>query len=242
MTNDRYKGRAEFDEDAVRTPARHAVRWAVVFGIAAVALITAWTDAMAYEEPEYQIVRAYPDFEVRRYPPQMIAETVVDGAFSEVGGGAFRILADYISGNNRPGEKISMTAPVAQQPGDGRIAMTAPVGQSTTSDGRFSFFFFMPSQYTNETLPVPNDPRVRIRELGERTMAVLQYSGSWSEARYRKHESKLNEAVRRQGLRIVGEPVFARYNSPFSLWFLRRNEVMIPLDEASIGQDPGDTP
>jgi hypothetical protein len=241
VTNDRYKGRAAFHEDVRRAPIRHTVRWVLVFGMASLALINAWTDAMAYEEPEYQLVRTYPDFEVRRYPPQMIAETVVDGAFSEVGGGAFRILADYISGNNRPGEKISMTAPVAQQPGDSRIAMTAPVGQSTTGDGRFSFFFFMPSQYTRETLPIPNDPRVRIRELEERTMAVLQYSGSWREDRYRAQETKLKEALRRQGLRIVGEPVFARYNSPFSLWFLRRNEVMIPVDETSIGQAPGDT-
>ncbi|MCF8016864.1 MAG: heme-binding protein, partial [Chromatiaceae bacterium] len=91
---------------------------------------------MATEEPAYEVVREGPGFELRRYQPQLLAETKVQGRFDKVGGEAFRILADYIFGNNQAAEKIAMTAPVTQRPAASdddqagtRIEMTAPVTQ-----------------------------------------------------------------------------------------------------------------
>jgi hypothetical protein len=197
--------------------------------------------AMAIEEPGYEVVREGPVFELRRYQPQLLAETEVQGRFDKVGGKAFGILADYIFGNNQAAEKIAMTAPVTQRPsasGDDqagtRIEMTAPVTQrpAQTDAGSFVISFVMPSRFTLDTVPRPNDPRVTLREEPGRLMAVLRYAGGWGESNYRSHEAQLLDAVLAAGLTAVGEPLYARYNSPFSLPFLRRNEVMVEVAES----------
>ncbi len=211
--------------------------------IALAMLLAFWGgQAMAIEEPAYEVVREGPGFELRRYPPQLLAETEVQDHFDKVGGTAFRILADYIFGNNQAAEKIAMTAPVTQRPAAGegeraitRIGMTAPVTQraaETEADG-YVISFVMPKRFTLETLPRPNDPRVTLREEPGRLMAVQRYSGGWGESRYRTYEAQLLDAVRAAGLKPIGEPLYARYNSPFSLPFLRRNEVMVAVAEPS---------
>lgn len=179
--------------------------------------------AMATEEPAYELVSDGPVFEIRRYAPQLLAETEVTGAFDEVGGEAFRRLADFIFGNNQAAEKIAMTAPVSQ----------APVKQQAgeAASGTYRISFVMPSRFTLDTLPRPQDPRIELREEPGKLMAVLRYSGGWGESRYRQHERKLLEAVRSAGLTAIGTPVYARYNSPFSLPVLRRNEVMVEIKE-----------
>lgn len=189
---------------------------------------------MANEQPQYDVVQAYVGFELRRYAPYNVAETRVTGDFEEVGNEAFRILAGYIFGNNQTSVKIAMTAPVNQTPATGageRIAMTAPVSQSPQADapGTYTLTFMMPSGYTLETLPRPTDSRVRLRRIEGRLMAARTYSGTWSAERYREHETALLKAVQAAGLHSVGPPVFARYNSPFTLWFLRRNEVLVEI-------------
>lgn len=193
---------------------------------------------MATEEPAYEVVREGQGFELRRYEPQLLAETEVKGRFDKVGGNAFRILADYIFGNNQAAEKIAMTAPVTQRPKAGkdektgaRIEMTAPVTQRAAGAESDSYVisFVMPARFTLDTVPRPDDPRVKLREVPGRLMAVLRYSGGWGEPRYRAHEAQLLEAVHAAGLTPIGEPIYARYNSPFSLPFLRRNEVMVEV-------------
>lgn len=197
---------------------------------------------MATEEPAYEVVREGPVFELRRYQPQLLAETEVQGRFDKVGGKAFGILADYIFGNNQAAEKIAMTAPVTQRPAASdddqagtRIEMTAPVTQRPAQADADSFIisFVMPERFTLETVPRPNDPRVTLREEPVRLMAVLRYAGGWGESKYRNHETQLLDAVRAAGLTPVGEPLYARYNSPFSLPFLRRNEVMVEVAGSS---------
>ena len=196
--------------------------------------------AMAVETLDYKVVREYEAFELRRYPEHLVAQTEVRGTFEEVGGEGFRVLADYIFGNNRGDEKIAMTAPVTQRPVQGeRIGMTAPVTQRPADDddpGTYRIAFVMPQRYSRETLPEPVDPRVEIRAVGPRLMAARRYSGRWTEEKYRKHEAALIEAVRDAGLEIVGLPVYARYNSPFSLWFLRRNEVLVEVRKPAGGE------
>jgi hypothetical protein len=184
--------------------------------------------AMAIEEAKYTVVEKDGAFELRQYEDHIVAETFVEGDFEEVGKVAFRRLYDYISGNNRKRQEIEMTAPVTQEADSQKIAMTAPVGQEP-ADGRWRITFVMPVEYTMETLPEPMDPEVALREEQGRWMAALRYSGTWSRKRYMERALELREWIETKGLQPLGEPVFARYNSPFMLWFLRRNEVLIPV-------------
>jgi hypothetical protein len=121
-----------------------------------------------------------------------------------------------------------MTAPVSQDAGPEKIAMTAPVSQERTG-GQWRIAFVMPSEYTLDTLPQPVDPKVIVRQVPSRRVAVITYSGSWSRERYEKHKALLEAYIQNKKLQPLGEPVLARYNSPFTLWFLRRNEVLIPV-------------
>jgi hypothetical protein len=189
---------------------------------------------MAYEQPEYTVVERYDDFELRRYDPYIVAETDIHGNFSEVGNEAFGILSGYIFGNNRQQTRMEMTAPVNQVPASRSgetIDMTAPVSQKMLSDAdsTYTLSFVMPSAWTLATLPEPVDERIRLRKIDSRLVAARTYSGTWSESRYRTNEEKLLQAIRAANLETTGEPVFARYNSPFTLWFLRRNEVQVEI-------------
>lgn len=185
-------------------------------------------NAMAVEEAEYTIVFKEQNFEVRAYEPHVIAETIVDGDFSKAGNAAFGRLFRYISGNNRSRQKIAMTAPVAQEAESEKIEMTAPVGQQR-ANGNWAVSFMMPASYTLETLPEPNDPEVTLRQVPARRMAAIRYSGFWSEKAYRQNRDKLDAWIKKQGFRAVGEPIWARYNAPYTPWFLRRNEVLVPI-------------
>ena len=193
---------------------------------------------MATEEPSYQILQTTEDYELRRYEPYRVAEVEVRGDFEEVGSEAFRILAGYIFGDNQGEAKIAMTAPVSQRPAETpvekagtRLEMTAPVTQraADTASDTYVISFVMPKSFSLEALPRPNNPRIRLREEPAVRVAARRYSGSWSEARYREEERRLLDALQRDGLQPRGTPIYARYNSPFSLPMLRRNEILVPL-------------
>jgi hypothetical protein len=186
-------------------------------------------EAMAIEESSYSVVEQVDNFELRRYQPNIVAETLVEGDFSEVGNEGFRRLAGYIFGKNRKQQSIDMTAPVSQEPDSEKIAMTAPVSQEAEG-GKWRITFTMPAEYTMETLPLPLDDRVILKQEPGRLMAAIQYSGTWSRDRYQEREASLKSFIDEHGLKAVGEPVFARYNAPYTLWFLRRNEVLIPVE------------
>jgi hypothetical protein len=183
---------------------------------------------MAIEEAQYKVLERQGDFELRQYEPQIVAETFVEGKFQDVGNEGFRRLYDYISGKNHKREGIPMTALVSQEAAPEKIPMTTPVNQEKVG-GKWRITFVMPSQYTLETLPEPADPRVLLAKVPGQLMAALSYSGTWSRGRYEEKETRLKELIQQKGFKIVGEPVFARYNPPFMPWFLRRNEVLIPV-------------
>jgi len=199
------------------------------------ALTLTGANAMAIEEPRYEVLASTDDYEVRRYDSYIIAETDVEGSYKTSGNKAFRILAGYIFGDNQASEKMAMTAPVGSRPADDSVKMnmTAPVASAPSEDAAdsYTYSFVMENKYSLETLPVPNDPRVRLRVVPERTVAVHRYSGSWSETNYLKHERVLLDALADDGVSTLGAPVSARYNAPFTPWFMRRNEVMIEIDE-----------
>ena len=202
---------------------------AMSFFVFCLASILFGRDVQAIEETKYKVIESEGDFELRQYPSYVVAETLVEGDFSKVGNEAFRRLAGYINGQNRRKQTIPMTAPVSQEAGSVKIPMTAPVNQERAGE-KWRITFLMPAQYTLETLPEPLDSRVELREVPERLVAALTYSGTWSKRRYAEKQEPLMEWIERRGLKQVGEPVFARYNPPFMPWFLRRNEVLIPVD------------
>ena len=182
---------------------------------------------MGIEKSKYSVLDKQGSFELRLYEPCIVAETVVQSGFADAGNIAFRRLYNYIPGENRSKESISMTAPVGQEARSQKIAMTAPVGQQGTGD-TWVVSFLMPSKYTMQTLPEPLDHAVTLREIPARKMASVRYSGTWSQKRYEEHRRRLEESMENKKWTIVGEPVFARYDPPFQLPFLRRNEVLIP--------------
>jgi hypothetical protein len=193
---------------------------------AASILFAVWSSAMAIDEPAYTVVRSYDSFELRRYEPYIVAETLVRGDADEAGNQGFKVLAGYIFGGNKGARKIEMTAPVAQT--STKIAMTAPVLQSAT-DGAYAIQFSMPREWTLETLPEPNDASVTLRAIPARTLAVIAYSGTWSQSRYEEHLKKLQDGLAAAGLSAQGDPFWARYDPPWTLWFLRRNEIWLTL-------------
>ena len=180
--------------------------------------------AMAIEEPAYTIISNTHGYVVRSYGAILVAETQVNSNFENAGSLAFKILAGYIFGANQSKIKIAMTAPVNQE----KIKMVAPITQAKGPIG-FRVQFTMPKHYTLETLPLPNDSRVELKQIPARKIAVFSYSGSWSESRYQEKLKDFTEKLKQDAVRTTGEPVFARYNSPFHLWFLRRNEIWIKI-------------
>lgn len=198
----------------------------VIIGVT-VLLIIGVTTAMATEEAPYTVVKSDDIFELRDYAPHILAETLVPGDLEGAGSRAFNRLFRYISGENRSRSKISMTAPVSQEKGQ-EIAMTAPVGQQQAQD-KWAVSFMMPATYTMESLPLPDDPAIALRQVPGRRVAAVRYSGFWSEEKYLLNRKKLERWLQENRLTAAGEPVWARYNPPFTPWFLRRNEVLIPV-------------
>lgn len=193
-------------------------------------LVACSQTAVAIEEPPYSVIASTDTYEVRRYEPYLVAEVDVDGDFGTAGNDAFRLLAGYIFGDNVPEQKMAMTAPVESTAGT-KMAMTAPVTSTPGGqESRYTYAFVMESKYTLDTLPKPKNPEVRIVPREGRVMAVRRYSGTWSENRYRDNEAYLLQALADDSIEVIGDPVFARYNAPFTPWFLRRNEVMVEID------------
>jgi hypothetical protein len=186
------------------------------------------TGLMAIETPKYTIVKEVDSFELRDYTEYVTAEVTVEGSFEEVGSKAFRLLFDYISGNNSKKQKVEMTSPVEQKSTSEKISMTAPVEQ-TTKDGKYILSFVLPQTLTIETAPTPNDPKVILKNNLARRMACITYSGFWTESNYLENQARLMGWIASQKLKIKGEPIYARYNSPFSIWFLRRNEILVEI-------------
>ncbi|OGU17129.1 MAG: heme-binding protein [Geobacteraceae bacterium GWC2_53_11] len=192
-------------------------------------LLTGVTTAMATEEAPYTVIRTDDIFELREYAPQVLAEIIVDGDLEGAGNKAFRPLFRYISGDNKSRGKIAMTAPVSQEQQGEKIAMTAPVSQQS-AQGKWAVSFMMPASYTMENLPAPDDPNITLRQVPARRVAAVRYSGVWSEGNYLRYKQELENWITANRLKVIGDPVWARYNPPFTLWFLRRNEILIPID------------
>jgi len=177
--------------------------------------------AMSYEEPKYTVIKKTDIYEVRLYETRTVAQVIYGKEDS-----GFKVLFNYISGENKTSSEVKMTVPVTQSE---KIDMTAPVTQSK-SDGKMVMQFFLPKQYSLQNAPKPNDPRVSIIDLPETYFAVISYSGSTSDKNFNEHHKELKAALDKDKLTVIGIPLKATYNSPFTLPFLRRNEAMYLLD------------
>ena len=186
----------------------------------------------AIEEPAYEVLQKIGnDIEVRQYAPYVVAEVVIEADANEAGNLAFPILAGYIFGKNQGQKEFAMTAPVTQTAAPTRLDMTAPVTQAAApgAAGSHVVQFVLPKGVTLESAPQPLDARVKLREVPASRIAAIRYSGFWSESNYNEHLELLRAALKSSDLTPTGEPVFSRYNPPFMPWFLRRNEIWLPL-------------
>jgi len=186
--------------------------------------------AMAIEEPKYTIIEKSDVFELRAYSPKILAETIVSGSLAEASSAGFRLIADYIFGNNSSptgdNQKISMTAPVTMTPKSEKISMTAPVTIEQTGE-QWRIHFVMPSQYTLTSLPKPNNPAVTLREVPASNYAVIRFTGFAGADKTTRKTADLMAWLDSKGIIPTGKPELARYNPPWTLPFLRRNEIMV---------------
>ena len=168
------------------------------------------TQAIAIEEPVYQVEKAWEteQIEIRAYAPRVMAVTEM----TEDSSGGFRVLAGYIFGGNAKEQEI---------------AMTAPVQQSMKGDREMAFM--MPAEYALEDLPEPEDQRVSFREAPAYTAAVIQFSGWASAEKADENWQQLRRFLIAEGINITGEPTLNQYNPPWTLPFMRRNEIIVPV-------------
>ena len=205
-------------------------KWTMITSIIALVLIVgvlAGPVMSNVEKPDYKVVQSEQNIEIRQYEPMIIAEVEVDGKREDAIRDGFRLIADYIFGNNTVEQNISMTAPV-QQKENQKIAMTTPVQQQLEGKS-WQISFVMPSEYSMESLPVPNNNRVRLKEILAKKFAVIEFSGSNSNENVIGHENQLMNYIEANQINIIGSPKYAFYNAPLTLPLLRRNEVMIEI-------------
>lgn len=180
-----------------------------------------------YEQPKYQTVSSQDTIEIRDYSPIIVAQVTTQGERKEAIRAGFKLLADYIFGNNLAKGSIEMTAPVTQQKSQ-EIAMTAPVTQQAKGS-EWLVHFTMPSQYTIDTLPKPNNKVVMLKEVPTKRFAVIQFSGMMTQSNLDEHEKELQVYLSQNNMTALAEPIYAFYNPPWTLPFMRRNEVMVEI-------------
>ena len=195
-----------------------------------------WTKR-GIEEPRYTVERSDGAVEVRRYEASIVAATVVEGERKVALSEAFRRLAGYIFGKNRSQSTIAMTAPVSANLSE-KIAMTAPVAATPMAEGRFRVTFTMPSSYSLETLPVPDDDRVVIEAMPGREVAAIRFSGSARGPDIERNTSELLAWLDANGRSAVGTPTLAQYDPPFTMPLMRRNEILVELAPRAPAVEP----
>ena len=188
----------------------------------------AWSQTVSnVEQAKYEVVSSEGDIEVRLYAPMIVAEAELTGDRKVAINEGFRIIADYIFGNNISKKNVAMTAPVLQQQSE-KIAMTAPVTQEGNRS-QWKVRFVMPASYTMATLPKPNNDVVKLVEMPSKRFAVIRFSGMAGEASLKDRTEELNNFITGKNLSALSQPSYAFYNPPWTVPFLRRNEVMIEI-------------
>ena len=211
------------------TKRRARLYWALagILLVVGVAAVVAGPIMSRVEQPEYQVTSSSGSIEVRAYGPTIVAEAEVKGERKAAINEGFRLIAAYIFGSNNPKAKIEMTAPVQQQRQQ-KIAMTSPVTQQADGDS-WTVRFIMPKSWTMETLPTPNDPRIKLVPVPAKRMVAIRFSGTANDNLIEAKTAELRRYATEQKLLTIDDPVLAFYNPPWTLPFLRRNEIMLEL-------------
>lgn len=196
--------------------------------------------ASATEKPDYIVVKTDGKFEVREYPPMILAEVTVEGDRRTANNRGFRKLAAFIFGDNISQNKVAMTSPVMSKPekiamtspvmsSPEKIDMTSPVTRSLEEDGRWTVNFMMPSEYSMETLPKPTDPDIRIFKSKPYRTISIRYNGNNSTKNIAKHEAQLRTYIEERTLDVSGIPEYAGYDAPWVPGPMKRNEIHFRL-------------
>jgi effector-binding domain-containing protein len=196
--------------------------------LAALTALVIPMSAKATEEPKYEVVTEDDQMQIRQYEPVILAEVEVTGSMQRAGNSGFGPLADYIFGNNTARAEIAMTAPVTRTPSQ-KIDMTAPVTQTRASDDTWTVSFTMPTSWSMETLPIPNNPDVTLREVPGELIAAIRFSGNGPAATQMRKQGELENWLTAQGYTATGPARYAGYDAPWKPAPFRRNEVMIPV-------------
>ena len=185
------------------------------------------------EEAAYDVLKAEDNYELRLYEPMVVAETYIEDDFDNAGNQAFRKLFGYISGDNSAASEIAMTAPVIANPGASgkgeKFDMTVPVLEQKNAQG-WRYMFVLPASYSIQTAPEPLNEDVKLASQPQKRVAVIRYSGTWNENAMDEQTMQLKQWIAANDLTPVSDPRWAGYNPPWTLPFLRRNEVMIDVD------------
>lgn len=208
---------------------RKKMIWLIIPGIVILGAVLMGPVMSNVEQAKYSVIESQDPIEIRDYAPQIIAQTEVSGERKEAINKGFRVIADYIFGNNTSAQKVAMTAPVVQQESE-KIAMTAPVMQ-TGGGNSWSVAFVMPNEYTIETLPKSTNDLVKLIEVPGKRFAVIRFTGLASEESLKARTDELNAYIKSQNLDPISAPAFAFYNPPWTLPIMRRNEVMIEISK-----------
>lgn len=181
------------------------------------------------EQQRYDVVCEHPSFELRRYPEHVVAEVEVDGTFESAGNKAFRPLVSYIGGRNDTGTGLAMTAPVVQRR-DEPLPHDVETETTGIGKGRYIVAFVLPRDVTGHTVPTPSDEQVHVRVVPEEYAVVSRFSGRWTASSYRRKVVALEAESADAGYVAAGPARFARFDPPWTPWFMRRNEVAIPVE------------
>ena len=209
-------------------------RWRSMLAIVAVLMQSGCSvfGIRSTEEASYIVLDEQDEFQLREYAGLVIVETTVNAGFDKAGKEAFGRLFGYISGENRTAQKITMTAPVLADEENSAtgesIDMTAPVIADEATDG-WRYAFVLPNSFTIADAPIPTDPKVRLVEVQPKLVAVLRYSGLLNEGDFRDNSARLLHWISENQLESLSLPRVAGYDPPWTLPFLRRNEVMIDV-------------
>ena len=179
------------------------------------------------EEPDYQVLQSELNIEIRLYKPMIIAEVNVEGIRKDAIRDGFRLIADYIFGNNTNGSRTKIPG---RAKNGLKIPMTAPVQQQSTGKS-WQISFVMPSKYTIDSLPEPKNDRVKLKEILSKKFIVIQFSGKISNENLAEHEKQLMNYIKAKDFKTYGSPKYAFYNPPWTLTFMRRNEVMLEINK-----------
>ncbi len=181
------------------------------------------------EEAAHEVLFKQDNIEIRLYEESIIAQTTTSGDYKESGNEGFKRLAGYIFGDNQSNQKIEMTTPVIEKNTSEKIAMTVPVLQEKSSD-LWVMTFVLPSKYTLETIPKPIYDNVIIKQLPKKKVATIRYSGLINFEKIKKNSIELQQWLNKNGYTQIAEAYSAAYDPPWTIPFLRRNEVHIVIE------------